>query len=183
MGGVSSTQLNPGCLTTVERSSIMPRTAFCCLYRAFAALVERLRSRSKSVEHYVCFDDDFESLLNAEDGNYRWHQGDERATLAAFATPAAPREPEGVLERASFDRASRNERHCAGHLRCVGTLGHAAGGTNVSRRKLVHSVWPRRSRIQTGDLRRQSAERLCNLFNAGGKSLMRGRADGLARND
>src|SRR3954452_6368134 len=46
--------------------------------RAFAPLVERMKPRWTTVQHYVCFDDGFDGLLAAEDGNYRWHEGDER---------------------------------------------------------------------------------------------------------
>src|ERR1700750_1873623 len=46
--------------------------------RAFTPIVERLKPRWSSIEHYICFDDDFDALLDAEDGDYRWYEGDER---------------------------------------------------------------------------------------------------------
>ena len=46
---------------------------------AFATLVERLKPRLPTVEHYICFETDFDGWLRAEDGDYRWVEGDERA--------------------------------------------------------------------------------------------------------
>ena len=42
--------------------------------RAFTSLVERMKPRWTTMEHYICFDDDFAALLAAEDGDYRWHE-------------------------------------------------------------------------------------------------------------
>src|SRR6476620_4471869 len=38
---------------------------------AFAPLVERMKPRWTTIEHYICFDDQFDDWLAAEDGEYR----------------------------------------------------------------------------------------------------------------
>src|SRR3954453_4462933 len=41
---------------------------------AFAPLVERLKPALTSTEHLVCFDDEFDDLLAAEEGDYSWYE-------------------------------------------------------------------------------------------------------------
>jgi fatty-acyl-CoA synthase len=65
--------------------------------RAFAPLVERLKPRWTTIEHYVCFDDEFDDLLAAEDGDYRWHEGDERDPCGLCYTSGTTGHPKGVL--------------------------------------------------------------------------------------
>src|SRR5439155_9273589 len=43
--------------------------------RAFGPLVERLKPQLTDTRHFVCFDDEFEALLAAEDGDYAWYEG------------------------------------------------------------------------------------------------------------
>jgi acyl-CoA synthetase (AMP-forming)/AMP-acid ligase II len=64
---------------------------------AFAALVERMKPRWPTVEHYVCFDSDFDHWLAAEDGDYRWHEGDERDPCGLCYTSGTTGNPKGVL--------------------------------------------------------------------------------------
>src|SRR5688572_9308973 len=49
---------------------------------AFAPIVERLKPRFETIEHYICFDpaegEGFEDLIAAESGDYDWIEGDER---------------------------------------------------------------------------------------------------------
>src|SRR3954471_6381906 len=50
---------------------------------AFAPIVERLKRRWTSIEHFICFDppsgqSGFEDLMAAESGDYQWVEGDER---------------------------------------------------------------------------------------------------------
>ncbi len=65
--------------------------------RAFAPLVERLRPNWTTVEHFVCFDDEFDALLAAEDGDYRWYEGDEREPCGLCYTSGTTGHPKGVL--------------------------------------------------------------------------------------
>jgi fatty-acyl-CoA synthase len=64
---------------------------------AFAPLVERMKPRWTSIEHYVCFDSEFDALLDAEDGDYRWHEGDERDPSGLCYTSGTTGNPKGVL--------------------------------------------------------------------------------------
>jgi len=41
--------------------------------RAFAPLVERMKSRWTTVSKYVCFDEEFDAWLEGRYGNYRWY--------------------------------------------------------------------------------------------------------------
>jgi fatty-acyl-CoA synthase len=66
--------------------------------RAFAPIVEKMRPQWKTVEHYVCFDDgEFETLLDREDGNYAWIEGDEREPVMLCYTSGTTGNPKGVL--------------------------------------------------------------------------------------
>jgi fatty-acyl-CoA synthase len=65
--------------------------------RAFAPLIERLKPGLQSVEHYICFDDEFDDWLGAEDGDYRWHEGDERDPCGLCYTSGTTGNPKGVL--------------------------------------------------------------------------------------
>ena len=65
--------------------------------RAFAPLVERMKPRWTTIEHYVCFDDEFDDWLAAEDGDYRWYEGDERDPSGLCYTSGTTGHPKGVL--------------------------------------------------------------------------------------
>ena len=65
--------------------------------RAFAPLVERLKPGWTTVEHFVCFDDQFDDMLAAEDGDYRWYEGDERDPSGLCYTSGTTGHPKGVL--------------------------------------------------------------------------------------
>jgi acyl-CoA synthetase (AMP-forming)/AMP-acid ligase II len=64
---------------------------------AFAPLVERLKPDLPTVEHYVCFETEFDDWLAAEDGDYRWVEGDERAPCGLCYTSGTTGNPKGVL--------------------------------------------------------------------------------------
>ena len=64
---------------------------------AFEELVERLKPQLGVVRHFVRFDDEFEELLAAENGDYRWHEGDERDPCGLCYTSGTTGNPKGVL--------------------------------------------------------------------------------------
>src|SRR3954465_3356893 len=65
--------------------------------RAFTALVERLKPQLTGTRHFVCFDDAFDDLLAAENGNYAWYEGDEREPCGLCYTSGTTGNPKGVL--------------------------------------------------------------------------------------
>ncbi|MEO7635495.1 MAG: long-chain fatty acid--CoA ligase [Sphingomicrobium sp.] len=65
--------------------------------RAFAPLVERLKPHWPTLAQFVCFDDAFDDLLAAEDGDYRWYEGDERDPCGLCYTSGTTGHPKGVL--------------------------------------------------------------------------------------
>jgi acyl-CoA synthetase (AMP-forming)/AMP-acid ligase II len=71
---------------------------------AFAPLVERLKPRWTSIEHYICFDSrdcteglSYDSLIDAESGDYDWVEGDEREPCMLCYTSGTTGNPKGVL--------------------------------------------------------------------------------------
>jgi acyl-CoA synthetase (AMP-forming)/AMP-acid ligase II len=64
---------------------------------AFEPLVERMKPRWPTIEHYVRFDDQFDDWLAAEDGDYSWHEGDERDPCGLCYTSGTTGNPKGVL--------------------------------------------------------------------------------------
>ena len=67
--------------------------------RAFQPIVERLRARWTTIEHYVVLDDPagFRPLLDGEDGRYAWREGDEREPCLLCYTSGTTGAPKGVL--------------------------------------------------------------------------------------
>ena len=70
--------------------------------RAFAPLVEKMKPKWKTIEHYICFDppegeSGFREWIDAENGNYQWVDGDERAPLGLCYTSGTTGNPKGVL--------------------------------------------------------------------------------------
>ncbi|HVM37320.1 MAG TPA: long-chain fatty acid--CoA ligase [Sphingomicrobium sp.] len=70
--------------------------------RAFAPLVERMKPRWKTIEHYICFDpaqgeQGFPDWIGAETGEYRWVDGDEREPCGLCYTSGTTGNPKGVL--------------------------------------------------------------------------------------
>jgi fatty-acyl-CoA synthase len=70
--------------------------------QAFAPLVERMKPRWRQIEHFVCFDppagtSGFADWLAPFDGDYQWHEGDERDPCALCYTSGTTGNPKGVL--------------------------------------------------------------------------------------
>jgi fatty-acyl-CoA synthase len=65
--------------------------------RQFAPMVERMRADWPTVERFICYDDEFDDWLAAEDGDYRWHEGDERDPCGLCYTSGTTGNPKGVL--------------------------------------------------------------------------------------
>ena len=64
---------------------------------AFEELVQRMKPRWTTIRHYVRFDDQFDELLAAETGDYRWYEGDERDPCGLCYTSGTTGDPKGVL--------------------------------------------------------------------------------------
>jgi fatty-acyl-CoA synthase len=65
--------------------------------QAFEPLVERMKRKWTMIERYVRFDDEFDGWLAAEDGDYRWYEGDEREPCGLCYTSGTTGNPKGVL--------------------------------------------------------------------------------------
>ncbi|MDQ2893053.1 MAG: long-chain fatty acid--CoA ligase [Pseudomonadota bacterium] len=68
---------------------------------AFQPIVDQLKDRWTSIEHYVVMDGtgegSFAALIDAEDGDYAWVEGDEREPCMLCYTSGTTGNPKGVL--------------------------------------------------------------------------------------
>ena len=64
--------------------------------RAFAPIVERLKPRWTTIEQFICYEDEFEAWLAPHDGDYAWHEGDERDPCGLCYTSGTTGDPKGV---------------------------------------------------------------------------------------
>ena len=70
--------------------------------RVFTPLVEKMKPKWTTIEHYICFDppegqDGFRQWIDAESGEYEWVDGDERDPLGLCYTSGTTGNPKGVL--------------------------------------------------------------------------------------
>ncbi|WNO55143.1 long-chain fatty acid--CoA ligase [Stakelama saccharophila] len=69
--------------------------------KAFQPIVDRMRDRWTTIEHYIVYDSDgpdsFEAVIGREDGAYRWVEGDEREPCMLCYTSGTTGNPKGVL--------------------------------------------------------------------------------------
>ncbi|TMM50044.1 long-chain fatty acid--CoA ligase [Qipengyuania marisflavi] len=71
---------------------------------AFQPIVDRMRSKWPTIEHYICYDPPagadatgFEDWIGAQDGDFAWVQGDERDPCMLCYTSGTTGNPKGVL--------------------------------------------------------------------------------------
>lgn len=70
--------------------------------RAFTPLVERMKPRWTSIEHYICFDpaegeQGFPQWIEGHDDHYAWVDGDERDPIGLCYTSGTTGNPKGVI--------------------------------------------------------------------------------------
>ncbi len=70
--------------------------------RAFEPLVDRMKPHWTTIDHYICFDPaegetGYPAWIAAEDGDYAWHEGDERDPCGLCYTSGTTGNPKGVL--------------------------------------------------------------------------------------
>jgi fatty-acyl-CoA synthase len=70
--------------------------------RVFQPIVDRMKPRWRTIEHYICFDpaegeEGFPDWIASEDGDYRWFEGDERDPCGLCYTSGTTGNPKGVL--------------------------------------------------------------------------------------
>ena len=70
--------------------------------RVFTPLVEKMKPRWKTIEHYVCFDPadgekGYPQWIAGENGDYEWVEGDERDPCGLCYTSGTTGNPKGVL--------------------------------------------------------------------------------------
>jgi fatty-acyl-CoA synthase len=70
--------------------------------RLFQPIVDRMKPRWRTIEHYICFDppegeSGFDEWIAPEDGDYSWVEGDERDPCGLCYTSGTTGNPKGVL--------------------------------------------------------------------------------------
>ncbi len=160
---------------------------------SFAPLVDRLAPLCPQVRGWIAMTDEahlpaaatpllaYETLLEAEDGDYQWPLLDERQASSLCYTSGTTGNPKGRALFASFHRAARLRGRAARRDGPVGARFGAAGGADVPCQRLGPAVRGAAHRREAGAAgqgpRRQVAVRA-----DGGRArdLLGRRADGLA---
>ncbi|HEY8433992.1 MAG TPA: long-chain fatty acid--CoA ligase [Sphingomicrobium sp.] len=97
MGGVIHT-LNPRLFDDQQTYIVNDAEDRVVFYdRLFEPMIERMRGSWPTVRHFFRFEDEFDELLAAEDGDYRWYDGDEREPCGLCYTSGTTGNPKGVL--------------------------------------------------------------------------------------
>ncbi|WP_310469104.1 long-chain fatty acid--CoA ligase [Sphingomonas sp.] len=65
--------------------------------RAFKPLVERLQPQLSTIEHFICMEDELDSWIAGEDGDFAWVEGDETEPCGLCYTSGTTGNPKGVL--------------------------------------------------------------------------------------
>jgi fatty-acyl-CoA synthase len=73
-----------------------------CYDAAFQPIVDMMKSRWTTIEHYICYDSGehapaFEDWIGAQNGDYAWVEGDERDPCMLCYTSGTTGHPKGVL--------------------------------------------------------------------------------------
>ena len=156
--------------------------------RVFTPVVERMKPKWKTIEHYICFDPaegetGFREWIDAEDGNYKWVDGDER-DRSAFATPAARR----AIRRASCMSIARRcfTRLATAEPRYHGPVeagGRSADRADVPRQRLGRALGRRRNGREAGPFGGLSARAYVPAVPRGEGDSFRRRSDHMADDD
>jgi acyl-CoA synthetase (AMP-forming)/AMP-acid ligase II len=107
-------------------------------------IVERMKPRWTTIEHYICFDSSeaihFEEWIGPEDGQTEWSDGRRARSLHAVLHQRHHRQPKGVIyeHRSTMLHAlsAPSARRCSNRF----PLGHAAGRADVPRSQLGLAV-------------------------------------------
>jgi fatty-acyl-CoA synthase len=65
--------------------------------QSFAPIVERLKPHWPSIEHYICFDTEFDNWIGSYSGDYDWVEGEETDPCGLCYTSGTTGNPKGVL--------------------------------------------------------------------------------------
>ena len=130
---------------------------------AFAPLVERMKPRWTTIEHYICFDPPASSTRLARRRGRRLSLGRGRRarSLRPLLHQRHDRQSQGRALRASLDHASRHADHRARHLRPVGARRWCCRSCRCSMPMLGPALGRADDRLQAGLCGRLSTRSGC----------------------